>query len=218
MAKGLVYILTNPSLQGWVKIGYTDNDDIQSRLNSLNSSTAIPLSFRVYATLSVEKAAEVEQSIHTIFDSIDRSLHSIEKLNSGKERVREFFLISPEKAFMIFKEIAKLKNIEKDLVLGVPTDAEIEEEELITRKSRSTFKELGISVGTELTFLKDANVKCSTVDDKNAVKYENQEYSLSALGKKLIGYPVSGFQYFVLDNETLSDRRQRLESLTSSSS
>lgn len=31
MAKGIVYILTNPCLAGWVKIGMTERNDIESR-------------------------------------------------------------------------------------------------------------------------------------------------------------------------------------------
>ena len=64
MKKGLVYILTNPSMPDWVKIGFTDNEDIHQRLKELNSSTAVPLSFRVYATLAVENPREIEQHIH----------------------------------------------------------------------------------------------------------------------------------------------------------
>ena len=50
MEKGLVYILTNRCLEGWVKIGMTERDDIESRLRELNSPTNIPLSYRCYAT------------------------------------------------------------------------------------------------------------------------------------------------------------------------
>ena len=212
MEKGLVYILTNPSLQGWIKIGFTENDDIQTRLNQLNSSTSIPLSFRVYATLSIENPYEVEQSIHTIFDTIDKSLHSIEKLENGKERIREFFQISPEKAFIIFKEVAKLKGCESDLILGIPTKEEIEEEEMIQRRHVITFKILKISVGTELIFLKDPSIKCIVTDDKNGVRYEDNETTLSGISKKLIGYNINGYKMFTYENETLWDRRIRMES------
>ena len=37
-------------LDGWVKIGMTERDDIESRLRELNSPTNIPLSYRCYAT------------------------------------------------------------------------------------------------------------------------------------------------------------------------
>ena len=50
MEKGLVYILTNPCLDGWVKIGMTERDDIESRLGELNSPTNILLSYRCNAT------------------------------------------------------------------------------------------------------------------------------------------------------------------------
>ena len=35
MEIGFVYILTNPCLDGWVKIGMTERDDIESRLRDL---------------------------------------------------------------------------------------------------------------------------------------------------------------------------------------
>lgn len=43
MAKGLVYILTNPCLDGWVKIGMTSRNGIEKRLQELNAPTNIPL-------------------------------------------------------------------------------------------------------------------------------------------------------------------------------
>ena len=96
MAKGLVYILTNPCLDGWVKIGMTERNDIKKRLKELNSPTNIPLSFRCYATYTVENPLEVERHIHSIIDKIDNSLHAREQLENGKMREREFFKISAE--------------------------------------------------------------------------------------------------------------------------
>ena len=48
MEKGLVYILTNPCLDGWVKIGMKERDDIESRLRELNSPTNIPAMQLIY--------------------------------------------------------------------------------------------------------------------------------------------------------------------------
>ena len=106
MAKGIVYILTNPCLDGWVKIGMTERDDIETRLRELNAPTNIPLSFRCYATYEVDKPLEVEKHIHSIIDRIDDSLHARETLENGRIREREFFKISPETAYGIFKDIA----------------------------------------------------------------------------------------------------------------
>ena len=110
MKKGLVYILTNPSMPDWVKIGFTDDENIEKRLRELNSSTAVPLSFRVYATLCVENPREIEQHVHALFDLIDDSLHSIEKNENGKKRVREFFQVSPSKAYSVLERVAILNN------------------------------------------------------------------------------------------------------------
>jgi len=213
MAKGIVYILTNPSLDGWVKIGFTDNNDIQQRLNSLNASTSIPLSFRVYATLNIENPHEVEQRIHRLLDIIDPSLHSIEKQENGRERVREFFQMSPEKAYMVFKEIAEIMDCTKDLILGVPTAQEQQEEEIVkSKRPRTSFVTLGIPVGAELVFFKDENVKCTTTGNGNKVLYNGEVTSLSAIGSKILGYSVSGTEVFLYQDETLWDRRNRLES------
>ena len=59
MAKGIVYILTNPCLDGWVKIGATESNDVENRLQSMNSPTNIPLTYRCYAVYEVEKPFEI---------------------------------------------------------------------------------------------------------------------------------------------------------------
>ena len=110
MPRGLVYILTNPCLDGWVKIGMTERNDIERRLRELNSPPNIPLSYRCYATYEVENPLEVEQRIHSIIDRVDNSLHAREQLNNGRIREREFFKISPETAYGILKDVAMLRG------------------------------------------------------------------------------------------------------------
>ena len=94
MPKGIVYILTNPCLDGWVKIGMTERNDIERRLKELNTPTNIPLSYRCYAVYEVDNPSEVEKNIHSIIDRIDYSLHAREQLENGRIREREFFKIS----------------------------------------------------------------------------------------------------------------------------
>ena len=65
--KGVIYILTNPSFPEYVKIGYAD--DINKRLKSLNSSSAVPFGFRAYAIYDVYHKLE-DKKIHNIIDSI----------------------------------------------------------------------------------------------------------------------------------------------------
>ena len=42
----IVYVLTNQAMPGIVKIGMTERDDVQRRMNELYS-TGVPLPFRV---------------------------------------------------------------------------------------------------------------------------------------------------------------------------
>lgn len=49
--KGVVYILTNPSFEEYVKIGYADN--LNNRLDQLNRSECTPFAFRAYLYLRI---------------------------------------------------------------------------------------------------------------------------------------------------------------------
>jgi hypothetical protein len=79
---GHIYLLTNPAMEGLVKIGHTKKADPQLRVNDLSSSTAVPLPFRLERTWLVENPAAIEASIHAHFRNL--------RLAPG----REFFLVS----------------------------------------------------------------------------------------------------------------------------
>jgi len=222
MAKGIVYILTNPSLDGWVKIGMSDRNNIEDRLAELNRPANIPLSFRAYAVYEVEKPQEVEKHIHNLFDIIDENLHARETLSSGRIREREFFRISPERAFAVFKSVAMLRGDERCLKLITPSDEQIEEEQISEQTARRPsfkFSMLQIPVGTELRFVYDEECVCYTKDMNNKIEYEGDEYSLSGLAGKLLvekhGWKntasVAGPRYFLYQGNTLADLRKSQE-------
>lgn len=218
MAKGIVYILTNPSLDGWVKIGMTERNDVEKRLQELNAPTNIPLSYRCYATYEVDNPLEVEKRIHSIIDRIDNSLHAREQLGNGRIREREFFRISPETAYGIFKDIAVLRDDVDDLKTYAPTTEQAQEEEIAETKpkrSNNSFQLLGIPIGAEIVFLFDEGIVAKVADNLNSVEYENELYSVSALARKLLiekrGWletsHANGWRFFTKDGITLSDLR-----------
>ena len=189
MAKGLVYILTNPCLDGWVKIGMTERNDIDKRLRELNTPTNIPLSFRCYATYEVDKPLEVEKSIHSIIDRIDGSLHARERLDNGRIREREFFKISPETAYGIFKDIASLRGDLGNLKLYQPTQEEAQEEQIAesrTKRANNSFELLGIKAGDTISFLYDESITATVLNNKNRIEYEGKDYSVTALAIKIL--------------------------------
>lgn len=212
MSKGIVYILTNPCLDGWVKIGMTERNDISKRLNELNSPPNIPLMFRAYALYYVDNPKEVEKDIHELIDMIDDSLHAREALSSGKIREREFFKISPEKAFMIFKKVSKLRNDSSALELVTATKAQLQEEALSKRKKPFSFEMLNIPIGATLEFIRDDSIICTVTDTKNHVDFQGKTTTTSALTSELMGGgSYAGSDYFTYHGESLSDRRKRLE-------
>lgn len=222
MAKGIVYILTNPCLDGWVKIGMTERNDIEKRLRELNAPTNLPLSYRCYAVYEVEDPVAVEKRIHSLIDRVDNSLHAREKLSNGRVREREFFRISPETAYGIFKDVASLRNDTENLKLRAPTSEQAEEEEIAdnrTRRKNNSFRLLHIPVGEKISFLADENITAEVVDEKNKIRYKGKDYSVTALAQKLMietqncspNIHLNGWRYFVKDGRTLSELRELVE-------
>lgn len=61
----IVYILTNPSMPGLVKIGRTTN--LEARIASLSSPSSVPEPFHIAYAAYVEDAAFVERGLHAAF-------------------------------------------------------------------------------------------------------------------------------------------------------
>lgn len=222
MSRGLVYILTNPCLDGWVKIGMTELNDIERRLQELNSPPNIPLSYRCYATYEVENPLEVERRIHSLIDRVDDSLHAREQLNNGRVREREFFKISPETAYGIFKDIAALMGDANKLKLYTPTLDQSQELELAenkTKRSNNSFELLNIGVGEEISFLYDDTIIAKVLNKKNQVEFDSIQYSVTGLARKILferfdwaeNLHVNGWRFFTKDGISLSDLRDNIE-------
>jgi len=222
MSKGFVYILTNPCLDGWIKIGMTERNDIDSRLHELNAPPNIPLSYRCYAVYEVENPLQVEKHIHALIDLIDNTLHARELLNNGRIREREFFKISPEAAYSIFKEIAALRGDAEKLQLYAPTEVQLQEQEIAEirkKSSNNSFKLLGIEVGEEITFLYNDAITAKVLNEKNKVEYNSETFSVSGLARKLLvelqgwneNTAVNGWTVFTYNGFSLSDLRTKIE-------
>ncbi|WP_462134311.1 GIY-YIG nuclease family protein [Slackia piriformis] len=216
--KGIVYILTNPCLDGWVKIGMSTRNDINRRLDELNRPSNIPLMFRAYAVYEVADPEMVERQIHGLIDLVDDSLHARETTASGKIREREFFSISPERAYGIFKRVAALRGDSDCLKLIDATEEQLKEDELAESSKRRPpfrFSMVDIPVGSTLVFVPDETKTCVVVDSKNHVRIPDGETTtMSRLAARLLGRPNYSFQgpkYFSYEGEVLSDRRNRFE-------
>ena len=212
---GVIYILTNPSFPEYVKIGYAD--DIEKRLQRLNRSECIPFAFRVYAIYEVNSRLS-DVKIHAIIDKLNPNLRAVENFN-GKQRVREFYAMTPEDAYSILEAIAEIHGCTNKLKRIVPTVeeqlAEQRAQEIDTesteRASNFSFGKCGISIGEKIEYCNDPEITAIVVDDRS-VEYNGEVMSLTALAKLLTGkkYSIAGPKFFKYHGEWLNDIRHRL--------
>ena len=216
---GYIYILTNPSFPEYVKIGYAT--DVKQRLNELNRSTAVPFAFCIYATYEVDSNLS-DKKLHSILDKLNPDLRSTEEIN-GKKRVREFYAMSPEDAYLILEAIAEINGYSNRLKKWKPNKEEEQEAAIAQevsdahkeRLSPFTFAMCEIPVGAEIEFWPNANtasgILCKVADERH-VEYEGQTWSLTALAKHLMQskWALAGPRYFKYNGEWLNDIRKRM--------
>lgn len=109
--QGHVYILTNPSIPGQVKIGYTQLDDVVLRSKQLSKDTGVPTPFIVYASRIFDNCMLAEKMMHSYF-----SENTDPNLKTGRvSENREFFWTTPELALeyliKIHKELNKIDKL-----------------------------------------------------------------------------------------------------------
>ena len=210
---GYIYILTNPSFPEYVKIGYADNVD--ARVAQLNRSECTPFAFKKYAVLPVANRL-ADKNVHKLIDRFKPELRAKENVN-GKIRIREFFAMTAQEAVEILDTIGGIYGETPQLFEQTTEekhDQEIAEKAAIAseRKSPFSFFKCGIKEGEVITYVHDANITCTVVNDRE-INYNGKLTSLSALAKKLLNRKsgVQGTLHFAYNGEILSALRKRLE-------
>ena len=211
MAKGYIYILTNPSFPQYVKIGYAS--DVQRRLGELNRSESLPFAFRVFATYETTSDLS-DKEVHKIIDALNPDLRSIEEFD-GKKRIREFYAMDPEDAYSILESIAKISGTEKCLKRWKETKQEAKDKEIaeVVRSHAKPvdFLRIGIPVGAELELWHKGECKatCTVVDNRH-VKFNDEITSLTGVAREITGIKnVPGPDYFKYNGEWINDIRRK---------
>lgn len=215
--KGYVYILTNDSFrEDWVKIGRSSRP-VDVRSKELDN-TAVPLPFKVYATIQTTKYTNVERIVHK---QIDRLTDLRIRQN------REFFNVEPSQALDILLDLATA--IDDAVVMQYVDDKPIQlypsinnekpqavkTEKHVSRKPFE-FAMVGLKDGDMITFA-PLNIQVK-VNGKNKVEFEGRLWSLSAftgtylpIEKQNNSGAYQGPKYFIYNNKTLWDLRLELE-------
>jgi hypothetical protein len=208
MAKGIVYIVQNPAFPHLVKIGMTEKTSVKDR--GLDASN-VPEDYEILYAYKCKNPKEIEQYLHEQFDGfrhysskgrkteffyigcLQQSLKTLELLRKAGEDVTEEFQETLE------EQQEKAKSVDKTKIIDSKN-----------HRDKTLFSEIGIQIGTILTYIYDEKITCKVISDKK-VKYKNKEWTISGVAVSLVGYRVSGYKYFKYDGETLWDRRKRLE-------
>ena len=117
VTSGIVYVLINPAMPGYVKIGKTTN--LIQRIAQLNNES-VPEPFVCTYAAYVPDRHKVEQLLHAIFD----------ERRATKDR--EFFKIDPDDV----RQVIALMSHEDVTVSAAPNGRPVSEETKVSRKGR----------------------------------------------------------------------------------
>lgn len=164
--EGIVYILTNQAMPGFIKIGKTEND-LAGRIRTLSSSTAVPFEFECYYAARVADCHAAERAIHDAF------------ADHRPNPRREFFELDPERAKSAIRWGA-IEEVTPSLEEVVPDAAERAAiDNMASRRRKTTLADLGIQPGETLVLDRDPNSTCEVID-RLRVRFRGDVTSLSA--------------------------------------
>ena len=199
-ASGSVYVLSNPAMDGYIKIGRTDEGTVRGvvqRMSQLNTS-GLPLPFDCEHASAVADAPAVEKALHEAF---------------GDYRVR------PEREFFTglapFRVTAILRLFEIENVTPGSGQTDTTEVGPIKEPHRPPFRfaAVGIPNGAMLQWADDTTIECQVDGNTTYVLYEGRRWAISTLARELKGWKrtPSGPLYWLYEGETLRERQERLE-------
>lgn len=192
--QGIVYLLINPAMPGFVKIGSTTNESVTIRMSQLYT-TGVPFPFECVYAAKVSNVVTVEKALHTAF---------------GPNRVnvkREFFDIEASQAIAIIKllqieDVTPSINREAEKIDHADREAG---EAYAKKRPRFTFSGMGIPIGSELVCV--SNGEIATVHTDRTVMFRGEEISLTGATKKVMenDYNVAPGSYWTFEGRKLRD-------------
>lgn len=193
----VIYILINECMPGLVKIGRTSTS-VEQRMKELYS-TGVPFPFHCFYAASVQDAEFIEKKLHYAF---------------GDHRVpsnREFFRIDPSRVKAVIEMVAT-----KEMTPLSDPEFTPEMKEYMARRPAFRFSFVNVPVGAELRFVRDESIVSKVVDDRS-IELQGVVKSLSGAAAELLSKfgrrstQVQGPIYWLYEDETLEERRQRIE-------
>ena len=194
----IVYVLANPSFPDFIKIGRCK--DIDQRLASLSSNTALPLPFECVFACTVDDPKTVEKTLHRTF---------------GEYRVnprREFFRMSPEP---VIELLQLLSTGEIEPINNTASSSPSDEKFLEDLYSEFTFDQAAVPLGSKIVFARLDSITCY-VTGRNEVEFEGSQYLLADATRIALArvgkdpkIKLSPARYWVYEGEVLAYRKHQ---------
>jgi len=195
---GIVYVLTNPAMPGFVKIGRTTTE-IASRMDGLYT-TGVPLPFDCAFAVEVDDCKLVEDSLHRAFSPY------------RKNPKREFFNIEADQAIVILRLLSKkdvTPAVSKELDKSVSDVEKEASENYKKRRPPLNFIQMGIPLGAKLIFTYGDEPAEVYVTSERKVKApdSDEEKSLTQITREILNldYNIQPAHYWSYEGKSLHD-------------
>ena len=189
---GIVYVLSNPAFDSYVKVGRTI--DLEQRLRQLDN-TSVPLPFRCVFAIEVDDDVAVEKLVHQAFADV------------RVRTTREFFEIDAVQASVLLdqlgiEDVTPQINAENETIDKQSRDAA---KRLISRRPNLNFDEMSIPPGSILQFTNTEDTV--EVSGPKKVIFRGTEMSLTRATRDLLGlsYSVQPTPHWRFNGELLQD-------------
>jgi hypothetical protein len=199
---GIVYVLSNPAFDNYVKFGRTI--DLEQRLKQLDN-TSVPLPFRCVFAIEVDDEIAVEKLVHQAFADV--------RVRSS----REFFEIDAQRVIAALK-LTNGKDVTPKSDIAEDAESIAALERTVGKRKTYTFNDAEVVIGDMLTYSKDESITAKVVADKK-IEFEGEVVSLSKAALILLhreGYTwkqANGWGYWMKDGETLGERVERFANI-----
>lgn len=197
----IVYVLSNPAFDRYVKVGMTT--DLENRLRQLDN-TSVPLPFRCEFAVEVEGADAVEGLIHQVFADV------------RVRRAREFFEIDAQRVIAALKltggkDVTPKEDVAEDEESIEALDRTVAKR---AKRKRYSFEDAHVYTDDVLTYARDESATATVVANRK-IEFEGQVTSLSRATLTLLhrdGYKwkqANGWTHWMKDGETILERAER---------
>ncbi len=197
---GIVYVLSNPAFDNYVKVGRTI--DLEQRMKVLDN-TSVPLLFRCVFAIEVDDDVAVERLVHQAFADV------------RVRTTREFFEIDAQRVIAALK-LTNGRDVTPKEDIAEDEESIVALERTVAKRKSNSFDDARLNIDDTLAYTKDENITAVVVGDKK-IEFEGEVMSVSKAALILLhkeGYKwkqANGWAYWMKDGETLRERVERFD-------